>query len=132
MSFLRPTARAHLRRWQEVAAAAMLAGLGLSSIISAGFPYPAVHPGDSPFAQPQSSASGASWVQGLSLLGVLLVTAPTVYFAVLGIIYGGGWHVGALLLGVGTGVVALVGGIVLGGRVFDVRGPELLSFTERY
>ncbi len=110
----------------------LLAGLGLSSIISAGFPYPAVHPGDSPFAQPQSSASGASWVQGLSLLGVLVVTAPTVYFAVLGILYGGGWHVASLLLGIGTGVVALVGGILLGGRVFDARGPELLSFTERY
>lgn len=110
----------------------LLTGLGLSSVISAGFPYPAVHPGDSPFAQPQSSAGSASWVQGASLLAVLAVTTPTVYFAVRGIMDGGGWHVGALLLGIGTGIAALVGGIVLGGRVFEVRGPELLSFTERY
>ncbi len=110
----------------------LFVGLGLSSVISAGFPYPAVHPGDSPFAQPQSSAGAASWVQGMSLLAVLAVTAPTVYFAVLGIMYGGGWPVGALLLGITTGVVALGGGIRLGGRVFEERGPELLAFTARY
>lgn len=110
----------------------LLVGLGLSSIISAGFPYPAVHPGDSPFAQPQSSAGAASWVQGLSLLGVLAVTAPTVFLAVRGITEGGGWHLWALALGSGTGIVALGLGILLGGRVFEARGPELLAFTERY
>jgi ABC-2 type transport system permease protein len=110
----------------------LLVGLGLSSVISAGFPYPAVHPGDSPFAQPQSSAGAASWIQGLSLLAVLALTAPTVAFAVFGIMGGGAWHVGALLLGIGTGVVALAGGIHLGGRVFEARGPELLAFTARY
>lgn len=110
----------------------LLVGLGLSSVISAGFPYPAVHPGDSPFAQPQSSAGAASWIQGLSLLAVLALTAPTVAFAVFGIMSGGGWHVGALLLGIGTGAAALAGGVILGGRVFDARGPELLAFTARY
>lgn len=110
----------------------LFVGLGLSSVISAAFPYPAVHPGDSPFAQPQSSAGAASWVQGLSLLAVLAVTAPTVYLAVLGITNGGGWPVGALFLGIGTGVAALWGGIHLGGRVFEARGPELLAFTARY
>lgn len=110
----------------------LFVGLGLSSVISAGFPYPAVHPGDSPFAQPQSSAGAASWVQGLSLLGVLVVTTPTVILAILGIAYGGGWHGAALLVGSATGLVALWGGIVLGGRVFEKRGPELLAFTARY
>lgn len=110
----------------------LLVGLGLSSIISAGFPYPAVHPGDSPFAQPQSSATGASWVQAVSLVAVLLVAAPTVWLAVLGLQYGGGWHVLALIVGIGTGVIALAGGIVLGGWVFERRGPELLAFTARY
>jgi ABC-2 type transport system permease protein len=110
----------------------LLVGLGLSSVISAAFPYPAVHPGDSPLAQPQSSASGASWVQALSLLAVLVIAAPTVAFAVLGIAFGGGWHVAALILGIATGVAALWGGIRLGGRVFEARGPELLAFTARY
>ncbi len=110
----------------------LLVGLGLSSVISAGFPYPAVHPGDSPFAQPQSSAGAASWVQGLSLLGVLAVTAPTVFLAILGIAEGGGWHVAALLVGTATGAAALWGGIWLGGLVFDKRGPELLAFTAKY
>ena len=110
----------------------LLAGLGLSSIISAAFPYPAVHPGDSPFAQPQSSAGSASWVQGLSLLAVLAVSTPAVVSAVLGIRDGGLWQWGALLIGVGTGLVALWGGIRLGGRLFEARGPELLAFTARY
>ncbi|MEO6942834.1 MAG: hypothetical protein ABI238_04940 [Terrimesophilobacter sp.] len=110
----------------------LFVGLGLSSIISAGFPYPAVHPGDSPFAQPQSSAGGASWVQGLSLLAVLTVTAPTVVLAVIGIAFGGAWPVAALLVGLLIGTAALWGGIRLGGRVFEARGPELLAFTARY
>ena len=110
----------------------LLVGLGLSSVISAGFPYPAVHPGDSPFAQPQSSATGASWVQALSLFAVLVVAAPPVWLGVLGVQQGGGWHVAALLVGVGTGILALWGGIVLGGRIFERRGPELLAFTARY
>ncbi len=110
----------------------LLVGLGLSSVISAGFPYPAVHPGDSPFAQPQSSATGASWVQALSLFAVLAIAAPTVWLAVLGLQHGGGWHVATLLVGIATGVAALGGGILLGGRVFERRGPELLAFTARY
>jgi len=110
----------------------LLVGLGLSSVISARFPYPAVHPGDSPFAQPQSSASGASWVQGLSLLGVLAVTTPTVYLAIVGLTNGGGWPVAALFTGILTGVSALAGGVLLGGRIFEKRGPELLAFTARY
>ena len=63
---------------------------------------------------------------------MLALTAPTVAFAVFGIMDGGAWHVGALLLGIGTGIVALAGGIHLGGRVFEARGPELLAFTARY
>lgn len=110
----------------------LLVGLGLSSIISAGFPYPAVHPGDSPFAQPQSSATGASWVQGLSLIGVLAISSPSVYLAVRGILEGGEWHMAALLVGIGIGVVAVACGILLGGKIFDRRAPELLAFTARY
>ena len=110
----------------------LLVGLGLSSVISAGFPYPAVHPGDSPFAQPQSSASGASWVQALSFFAVLAIAAPTVWLGVLGVQYGGGWHVAALLVGIATGVIALAAGIALGGWIFERRGPELLAFTARY
>lgn len=110
----------------------LFVGLGLSSIISAAFPYPAVHPGNSPFEQPQSSVGAASWVQGLSFLAVLAFTAPTAYFAVLGMTGGGVWHERALLLGVGTGIVTLVGGILFGGWVFDRRRPELLAFTTRF
>lgn len=42
------------------------------------------------------------------------------------------WHGLALLVGIATGALALWGGIVVGGRVFEKRGPELLAFTARY
>ena len=71
-------------------------------------------------------------MQALSLFAVLVVAAPTVWLGVLGVQQGGGWHVAALLVGVGTGILALWGGIVLGGRIFERRGPELLAFTARY
>lgn len=110
----------------------LLVGLGLSSVISAGFPYPAVHPGDSPFAQPQSSATGASWVQALSLLGVLALSTPTAILAFLGLVDGGSWPLLALLVGIGTGAVVLVAGVIGGGAIFTRRAPELLAFTQRY
>ena len=115
-----------------VGVSVLLVGLGLSSVISAAFPYPAVHPGDSPFAQPQSSATGASWVQALSLLGVLALSAPAGILAVLGILYGSTWHILALVVGIGTGVIVLVAGVVGGGAIFTRRAPELLAFTQRY
>ena len=37
MSFLRPKALAHLQRWQEVAAAALLAALGLWALVLRGY-----------------------------------------------------------------------------------------------
>ena len=40
-----------------VSTALLLGGLGVGSITSARFPYPAVKPGDSPFQQPQSTGA---------------------------------------------------------------------------
>ncbi|MBX3088037.1 MAG: ABC transporter permease [Cryobacterium sp.] len=110
----------------------LLVGLGLSSVISAAFPYPAVHPGAGPFAQPQSSAGGASWVQGLSFFAVLGISIPSVWLAVLALQRGGGYSVAALLVGLAIGLAAIIAGVYFGGKVFERRGPELLAFTARY
>lgn len=109
----------------------LLSGLGLSSIMSARFPYPSVRPGDSPFAQPQSGGTAASLIQFLSFITTFILSAPTVWFAYLALIRGGvcGWAV--LVLGVGSGLFFLGVGVLWGGRIFRRRAPELLAFSVR-
>lgn len=110
----------------------LLVGLGVSSVVSARYPYPAVRPGDSPFAQPQASGSRSSWAQALSFSAILVLSAPTLGLGLVAVGQGGYWHLAALGAGVVTGFLVLWGGVSLGGRIFAARGPELLAFTSRY
>ncbi len=110
-----------------VSSAILLIGLGLSSVMSARFPYPAVRPGDSPFSQPQAGGSAAGLIQGLSFFGILLLAAPSIAAAVLGFFFGSGWHLASLGLGLGVGIVALAVGVHVGAGVFDRRSSELLA-----
>ena len=66
------------------------------------------------------------------LIGVFAISSPAVYLGVLGVLEGGDWNIAALLVGVAIGLVAVVGGVLLGGMIFDRRAPELLAFTSRY
>ena len=108
----------------------LLSGLGLSSIMSARFPYAAVRPGDSPFAQPQSG-SPAGALQALSFVAILVLAAPAIAAGVYGLYNGGVWPYLSLAAGVLVGVAALVGGVAWGSRIFEKRGPELLAFAMR-
>ncbi|PPL17329.1 hypothetical protein [Microterricola pindariensis] len=108
-----------------------LGGLGFGSYTSARFPYPVTKPGDSPFAAPQSSGSAAALVQSLTLFGTLLLAAPAIAFAILGITDNPEWHLASLIAGCGIGVVALIVGVAAGARTFDRRGPELLAAALR-
>jgi ABC-2 type transport system permease protein len=114
-----------------VCASVLFGGLGLSSLISARFPYPAVRPGDNPFAQPQSSNSAGAVVQSFSFLGTLLFAAPAAFFAYLGVVSDPMYFWIALGAGVFVGLGVLFGGVFLGGRVVDRAAPELLSFALR-
>lgn len=111
-----------------LSACVLLVAIGISSVISAGFPYPAVHPGDSPFAQPQAAGAAGSVIQSLSFALTLVLAAPVVLVVVLGQALPGVQYVG---LGVGLviGAAALFGGVAWGGRIVDRRAPELLAFT---
>ena len=108
----------------------LLAGVGLSSITSAAFPYPVVRPGDSPFQQPQSGTASAL-VQSFSFLAILLLASPAVLLAVLSFIEGGRLNWVTFWVGIAIGVTVLVFGIAGGGRVFNARAPELLAFSVR-
>lgn len=109
----------------------LLCGLGLSSVMSAWFPYPVVHPGDSPFSQPQSSGTAAALIQALSFFATLVLAAPALAFAALGLAEGGAWPWASFTVGTGLGLVIFAGGVVLGGRIFDRRSTDLLAFSMR-
>ena len=109
----------------------LLTGLGFSSYTSARFPYPSTKPGDSPFAQPQSSDTAAAMIQSLTFTGSILLSLPAIGFALLGIFSDPIWHLPALFSGVGVGLLTLVGGIWLGSRTFERRGPEMLASAIR-
>ncbi|MGV8882933.1 MAG: hypothetical protein ACOH19_12350 [Rhodoglobus sp.] len=109
----------------------LLTGLGVASVVSAVRPYPAVQPGDSPFAQPQVVGNSGAGAQALAFLVPLILSAPVGYLVFLGETQGGGWFLLALLTGVGIGAVALLIGVRWGGWLLDRRAPELLDFALR-
>jgi ABC-2 type transport system permease protein len=110
-----------------VGSSLLFAGMGFSSITSARFPYPVVRPGDNPFSQPQSTGATTALVQSFSFLVSLVLTLPALVFAALGFLGPDSWFWASLGAGVVVGLGTLVGGVLLGARIFDRRGPELLS-----
>lgn len=112
-----------------VCASLFLSGLGLSSISSAAAPYAVSHPGDSPFRQPQRSSSGVA-AQGLVLLGAILFTGPTLWWAWLTLASDIAYAAVAMCSGIVTGLVVLVIGVAIGSIVFERRGSRLMEFAE--
>ncbi|GAA1684509.1 hypothetical protein GCM10009792_00450 [Microcella alkalica] len=109
----------------------LLTGIGVSSVSSAAAPYPAPRPGAGPFDQPPLTAATAGWSQALSMLAILALMSPTIVVAWLGI-EGDPDLLGiAAIAGVATGVLMLVLGVLIGGRVFRRRAPELLDLVLR-
>ncbi|GAA4490724.1 hypothetical protein [Microbacterium panaciterrae] len=130
-----PVTLAVISRWSAlpiligVVASLLLTGLGLSSIFSALAPYAVSRPGDSPFQQPQRSRGGAVGQAG-SLLGALLLSVPTLLLAWSAMDDPALATAPTLWVGVGTGVVVLVAGVLLGGLAFERRGAPLMEFVE--
>jgi ABC-2 type transport system permease protein len=114
-----------------VSACILLSGLGLSSIMSAAFPYPTVRPGDSPFSQPTGGGSPAGLIQALSFGAIIVFAAPSLVFAALGFLGEPSWHGWSFVSGVAIGLAVLFIGVAVGARVFDKRGPQLLAFSLR-
>lgn len=111
--------------------AVLVIGLGLSSISSVLFPYPATKPGDSAFTQPQTSGASAAVVQSLSFFAILILASPVLVFLVLGLTVNSFWLGIAPVVAVLIGFATLFFGLWLGGRLFDRRGPELMAFANR-
>jgi ABC-2 type transport system permease protein len=109
----------------------LFSALGFSSVMSARFPYPAVRPGDSPFAQPQAAGTATSFIQSISFTATFLLAAPTFYFAFRAVVDGDDWGLAALASGLVLGGGFLALGILWGGHIFDRRSPEILAFSVR-
>jgi ABC-2 type transport system permease protein len=115
-----------------VSASALLAGLGLSSVVSVLLPYPTVRPGDHPFQQPQAAGAVASVAQSTMVIGIVVCSVPAAWLAVLALVDGPApWAVLTLVVGVGVGLVVLAAGVAVGGRLFDKHGPDLLAAAQR-
>jgi ABC-2 type transport system permease protein len=105
-----------------------LCGLGLSSISSAAAPYAVSRPGDSPFQQPQRTGGGLA--QGLVLVGAIVLSAPALWWGWLTLTQDVSYADVALWGGLGIGLVVLVLGVLVGGRVFERGSGRLMEFAE--
>ena len=106
----------------------LLTGLGLSSVVSARYTVAVPLPGDSPFKKPPGNVAQTLAVQfvGMALLGILVL--PEAALLVAEFATGNhtlGWA--NLVTGPLLGLALLAGGVRLGGRWLDARGPELLA-----
>lgn len=107
-----------------------LSGLGLSSISSVVSPYAVSRPGDSPFQQPQRSASRGSFGPAAAFLGAAVVSIPTLYLFIMTVIADGVYNAATFWVGLGTGVVVLTVAAFIGGRIYDRGGERLMEFVE--
>ena len=111
----------------------LLAGFGVTAVSSAMIATPVPAPGDSPF----KSVPGQTFVNALLVFVVvtacMVVASPPLVIAVISMLTGDALlGVVALAVGLGYGL-ALVGvGVVVGGRIFDRRGPELLMSIKEF
>ncbi|OAH49981.1 hypothetical protein [Microbacterium oleivorans] len=106
----------------------VLVGYGVSAVSSALIISPVAAPGDSPF----KSVPGQTFVNGLLAFvvwGVVIaLSTPTIAVAAFAsTTEDGSWTWVALAVGVVEGVVIAVLGIVVGGRLLDRTGPDLLA-----
>jgi len=108
----------------------LFTGLGVSSVVSAVGAYPAARPGSGPFDQPPTLGANAGWSQALALLATLAFMSPALVAAVWGFT-DPEWFTVAGLAGAATGLGMLLLGIVIGGRAFRRRAPELLDLVLR-
>lgn len=112
---------------------ALLGGAGLASVMSARYTYPVAPPGASPLKTPEGFTVLNVLVQFVALGLMLLLTLPAAAPLVVQLFTGDpvwGWV--ALAAGAVLGPLLCWGGIVLGGRWYDRRAPELLQEVAQF
>jgi ABC-2 type transport system permease protein len=109
----------------------LLGGTGASAVMGAVLPYPVVEAGGNPF---QTNAGGGLQAI-LAQLGTMLAAMTVGLPGLAGLVASAVWQDWlawpTLLAGTTVGAVGLVAGVVVGGRVVDARGPEILAGVRR-
>ncbi|MGO2748262.1 hypothetical protein [Microbacterium sp.] len=113
-----------------LAACLFLSGLGFSSILSVTSPYGVSRPGDSPFQQPQRSASRGGYAPAITFIAAIAVSVPTIWLFIMTVITDDAYNPATFWVGIATGIVVLVVGVIIGGRVYDRGGERLMEFVE--
>ncbi|MDR6865472.1 ABC-2 type transport system permease protein [Microbacterium resistens] len=108
----------------------LLCGLGLSCITSVVTPYAVSRPGDSPFQQPQRAASRGAIGQAVTLVGAIVLSGPAIVLGWFALTEPPASVTAPLWVGLVTGVVVLVVGAVVGGRIYERGGERLMEFVE--
>lgn len=112
---------------------ALLGGCGLASVMSARYTYPVAPPGASPLKTPEGFTVLNVLVQFVALALMLVLTLPA---AVPLVVHAAGgsplWGWAALAAGVLLGPLLCWLGVVVGGRWYDRRAPELLQEVARF
>ncbi|MEH6781217.1 MAG: hypothetical protein V7618_06615 [Rhodoglobus sp.] len=109
----------------------LFAGLGVSSISSAAFPYAAPLPGHGAFIQPQALVSNAATVQSFTFAISIVFAAPVLAVVYFNPFVGLQPQWAAFIVGVALGLVVLLIGVYGGGRIMVRRGPELLALSSQ-
>jgi ABC-2 type transport system permease protein len=103
------------------------AGLAVSAVSSAALVYPVPAPGASPYAA-QAGSLGASLVAQLATsLATAVACLPVTALFAAAVWWRPGLSWAVLALGSIGGVILLVGGVVVGGRVYEARAVHLLT-----
>jgi ABC-2 type transport system permease protein len=120
-------------RWELAGAAVgsgvgvLLAGLAVSAVVSAMFPYPVPQAGANPYSA-QLGAVGASLVaQLVASMATLALSAPVLALHAAAVWWDPAFAPATLVVGVVGGAGVLAAGVVLGGRVYEARAPALLA-----
>ena len=103
--------------------------LAWSCLTSVLLPYETLAPGDSPMrSRTSGTALLAALIQMAAILLLLAVCSPVLGAAVYGVVQGAPvWGWAALVAGIVWCGLLLWGGVVVGGRMLDRRGPQVLA-----
>ncbi|MDR1513189.1 MAG: hypothetical protein LBS56_06875, partial [Propionibacteriaceae bacterium] len=101
-----------------------LVSLGVASVSSGLVVYPIALPGESPFSTKTGNLGTQFVAQMAESLACVVVAGPVIAVGLLAP-NGLGWLV--IVAGLVWGAAGLAGGVVLGGRIVDRRGPAILD-----